>query len=150
MTGCYRYAPIEAATIQPGAGVRVRISAPAAERLSLLLGTPSGRVLSGRFVGTNGDTMIVEVPSVMQASMTMSPGGSVETLHQRVSIARTELVELETRRLDRLRTAATTGAVAVIVGAVVLGALDANRGSDSPPGEGPGNDTRLPVLRVRF
>jgi hypothetical protein len=146
VAACYRYAPIESANIQPGTSVRARITAPAAERLALLLGGPSGRVVSGRLVGAYGDTMVVEIPSVMQASM----GGSVETLHQRVSFARAEVVELETRRLDRLRTAATAGAVALIVGAVVLGALDSDRGSDGPPGDGGGNDTRLPVLRVRF
>ena len=143
---CYRYAPIEPANIQHGTSVRARITVPAAERLALLLGAPSGRVVSGRLVGTYGDTMIVEIPSVMQASM----GGSVETLHQRVSLARAEVMELETRRLDRLRTAAAAGAVAVIVGGVLIGALNADRGSDSPPGDGGGNDARLPVSRVRF
>ena len=146
ISACYRYAPIEPATIQPGTPVRARVSVPAAERLALLLGAPSGRVLSGRLVGTYGDTLIVEVPSVMQASM----GGSVETLHQRVSISRAELVELETRRLDRLRTTAAAGAVAVIVGTIVLSALDNDRGSDGPPGDGGGNDTRRPLVRVRF
>jgi hypothetical protein len=146
ISACYTYAPIEPGNIQPGAGVRVRLSPSAAERLSLLLGTPNGRVLSGRLVGSYGDTLIVEVPAVVQASY----GGSVETLHQRLSIPRTDLVELETRRLDRLRTTAAAGAVAVIVGAVVLGALDNDRGADSPPGDGGSNDARLPLVRVRF
>ena len=147
ISACYTYAPIEPGNIQPGSGVRARVSPAAADRLSLLLGTPSGRVLSGRFVGSYGDTLIVEVPAVVQASYA---GSSVETLHQRLSIPRTDLVEIETRRLDRLRTAAATGAVAVIVGAVVLGALNNDRGSDGPPGDGGGNDARLPVLRLRF
>lgn len=149
ISACYTYAPIEPGNIQPGTGVRARISPAAAERLSLLLGTPNGRVLSGRFVGSYGDTLIVEVPAVTQASSSYS-GGSVETLHQRLSIGRTDLVEIETRRLDRLRTTAVTGAVVVIVGAVVLGALDNDRGSDGPPGDGGGNDARRPLVRVRF
>jgi hypothetical protein len=146
LSACYRYAPIEPANIQPGTGVRARISVAAAERLSLLLGTPSGRVLSGRLIGSSGDTMIVEVPSVMQAST----GGSVETLHQRVAIARADLVELETRRLDRLRTTAVVGGIAVAVATIVITALDKDPGSGGPPGNGGGTDVRLPVGGVRF
>ena len=143
---CYTYAPVEPGNIQPGVGVRARVSGAAADRLAPLLGTSNPRLVDGRLVDTRADTIIVEVPTVIQASI----GGSVETLHQRISIPRSELVELETRRLDRLRTAAIAGGVAVVLGAVVLGALGDDPGSNGPPGPGGGNDARVPMWRVKF
>jgi hypothetical protein len=67
-----------------------------------------------------------------------------------VSIPRSELVELETRRLDRFRTAAVAGGVAIVLGAVVLGALGDDPGYNGPPGPGGGNDGRVPGVRLRF
>jgi hypothetical protein len=143
---CYTYAPIEPGSIQPGVGVRARVSGSAADRLAPLLGTSNPRLVSGRLVDTRADTIIVEVPTVMQASI----GSSVETLHQRISISRSELVELETRRLDRFRTTAIAGGVAIVLGAVVLSALGDDPGYNGPPGPGGGGDARLPVWKVRF
>lgn len=146
LTACYTYAPIEPARIQPGTGVRARLSGAAADRLAPLLGTTSTRVVSGRLVDTRADTMIVEVPTVVQASV----ASSMETLHQRVSIPRADLVELETRRLDRFRTAALAGGVALVVGVVVIKSLEQDPGRDGPPGGGGGTDARLPLWRLRF
>jgi hypothetical protein len=145
VSGCYAYAPIEPANVRPGTGVRARVSGAAADRIAPLLGTSNPRLLNGRLVDVQGDTMIVEVPTVLQASV----GSSVETLHQRIAISRSELLELETRRLDRFRTAALAGAVAVVVGTVVITALDGEPGSRGPPGGG-GPEARLPAWRVRF
>jgi hypothetical protein len=145
LAGCYTYAPIEPAQIQPGAGVRARVTLSAAERLAPLLGTTDARLVNGRLIGSRADTMIVEVPTIVPTAV----GGTMERLHQRVSIPRTDLVELETRRLDRFRTAAVVGGVALVAGAVVIRSLNSDPGSDGPPGGG-GVDTRLPLWRLRL
>jgi hypothetical protein len=146
LVGCYAYAPIEPAGIQPGTGVRARVTGAAADRLAPLLGTTNARLVSGKLVDTRADTMIVEVATVVPPTV----GGAMERLHQRVSIPRTDLVELETRRLDRFRTAAVAGGVALVVGVVVLKSLDGDPGSDRPPGGGGGVDARLPLWGLRF
>jgi hypothetical protein len=87
--------------------------------------------------------LIVEVPTAVQAAL----AGLAEPLHQRVSIPRTDLLELETRRLDRFRTAAVVGSVAIIVGAIAVKALGNERGSGGTPPGGGGNETRIPLLR---
>lgn len=145
LAGCYAYAPIDPLRVQPGTNVRARVSGTAAERLGPLLGTADARLLSGRLLENRADTMIVEVPTITQASI----GTSMERLHQRVSIPRVELLELETRRLDRLRTAALAGSVALIVGTVAIKALKNDPGTDRPPGPGGGTDTRVPLWRFR-
>jgi hypothetical protein len=145
LAGCYAYAPVEAGRVQPGTNVRARVSGAGADRIAPLLGTSNARLLSGRLVDTRADTLIVEVPTVMQASL----AGLAERLHQRVSIPRTDLLELETRRLDRFRTAAVVGSVAIIVGAIAVKALRNERGAGGTPPGGGGNEARIPLLRLR-
>jgi len=144
LAACYTYTPIETAAARPGMSVRARVSAAAGERIAPLLGTSDARLLSGTLIGDGGgpDTMIVEVPTVARADA----GGVVQTLHQRVSIPRAELLELEMRKLDRFRTGAFAGAAAVIVGTVVFRALRGGPGAERPPG-GDGTDALVPLFR---
>jgi hypothetical protein len=140
VTACYTYARIEPAAIPAGTSVRARVSSAAAERLSALLGNTEARVITGTLINNGPDTMIVEVPVVMRAEL----GSSVRALHQRVSIARDELLEIETRRLDRVRTVALAGSAAIIVGTVVIKAVGGDPGMEGPPGGGNGNEFRPP------
>jgi hypothetical protein len=142
---CYTYAPIDPAAVAPGVDVRARISATAAERIAPLLGSET-RVLSGKLIDNGAATMIVEVPSVSQSTAS----GINETLHQRVSITRADLVELETRKLDRLRTGAIVGGAAILAGSLWINSMRGGPGLDriSPGG---GNDTRRPLgVSIRF
>jgi hypothetical protein len=140
VTACYTYARTEPAAIQAGTSVRVRISSAAAERLAALVGTTEARLIAGTVIHNGPDTIIVEVPVVMRAEV----GSSVRALHQRVSISRDELLEIETRQLDRLRTGAVAGSAAIIVGAVVIKAIQGEPGSERPPGNGNGGEFRPP------
>jgi hypothetical protein len=144
--GCYAYAPVDPVAVRPGTGVRVRVSGAGADRLAPLLGTGHTRVLSGTLVDARADTMIVQVPTVVQAGV----AGSLETLHQRVSIPRSDMVELETRRLDRLRTGLAAGSAAFLIASVVARALEGDRGSDSPGNGNGGAETRIPFAGFRF
>jgi hypothetical protein len=144
LAGCYAYAPIEPAAVRPGTSVRARVSAAGADRIAPLLGASDARRLSGRLVDTRADTMIVEVPSVRQTSL-----AGMEPLHQRVSIPRSDLLELETRRLDRLRTAAVAGSAAIIVAVLAINALENDPASGGTPPGGGGNEARIPLLRFR-
>lgn len=144
LAGCYAYAPIDPAAVRPGTSVRARVSAAGADRIAPLLGASDARQLSGRLVDTRADTMIVEVPSVRQTSL---PG--MELLHQRVSIPRSDLLELETRRLDRLRTAAVAGSAAILLAVIAINALENDPGTGNTPPGGGGNEVRIPLLRLR-
>jgi hypothetical protein len=146
LTACYAYAPIDPSAVRPGTGVRIRVSSAGAERLAPLLGTSDARLLSGQLVDVRPDTMIVQVPTVVQAAF----GSSLETLHQRLSIPRSDLLELETRRLDRVRTGLVAGSAALIVGTLAVKAIQGDRGSDKPPGTGGGPEARLPLVGLRF
>ena len=88
--------------------VRARVSGATAEQVAPLIGSADARLVDGTIVSNGPDTMIVEVPTVMLASV----GSSVETLHQRVALPHAAVYELETKRLDRMRTGAVVGGAA--------------------------------------
>lgn len=140
LVGCYTYSPIEPDTIRAGTSVRARITAAAADRLATLLGTSETRVITGTLITAGSDSIIVEIPAVLNATT----GGSTRTLHQRVSIARNELLEMETRTLNRARTGIVTGAAAVVVVGAVIKALRDDPGLERSPGGGGGGEFRAP------
>ena len=141
-TACYSYTRIQPGAVQPGVDVRARISAAAGEQIAPLLGT-TPRVLTGRVISDVRDTVIVEVPAVTQAEI----GSAVQTLHQRVSLPKTDVVEWEIRTLNRPRTYALVGGAAVLAAMLLINALQGEAGSDRPPGNG-GVDNLLPLFRL--
>jgi hypothetical protein len=143
LVACYTYAPVETAAVQPGSEVRARVSASMARELAPLLGAEP-RVLNGKVIGV-GDTLVLEVPSVLQAEV----GSSVQTLHQRVSIPRPSLMEIETRTLDRFKTGMIAGAAGLIVGSYVLRATVLNPGKEGQPGGGGPGEFTIPIFRIR-
>ena len=147
VAGCYTYAPVQSSTLAPGTGVRARVSASAAERVAPLLGVSDARVLTGTLIDNQSGTLIVEVPTLAQASI----GTSGQTLNQRISITPGDLVEIESRKLDRQRTGIVVGAVAVVGISAAIAALKGGPGLDRPPG-GTSSDSRIPVRlwQVRF
>lgn len=77
------------------------------------------------------DTLIVEVPTVVLDTREFG-----RTPNQRVSIARGDLVELEVRKLDRLKTAGVIGGAAAIIAATLIKTLKGEPGREPLPGGG--------------
>ena len=142
LAACYTYVPIEPAAVGPGASVRVRVSPAAAARIAPLLGGADSRVVAGTIIENAPAGMIVEIPTIVPTDV----GSSLQTLHQRVSIARNELVELETRTLDRFRTGSLAAAVAIVVGTAVFKSVKRDPALEKLPG-GTSTDNRAPFLR---
>jgi hypothetical protein len=107
----------------------------------LLGSTP--RTLTGKVISDLRDTVIVEVPAVTQAEI----GSAVHTLHQRVSLAKSDVLEWEVRRLDRGRTYALVGGVALVIGGVLFNSIKGELGQNGHPGDG-GTDARVPAFRI--
>ncbi len=143
--GCYTYAPADVSSVRPAAGVRATVSTAAATRIAPLLGTTDAHVLTGTLIESSSGTLLIEVPTTVRAGV----GEAQQSLFQRVSIAPNELVDLETRTLDRRRTALVVGGVALLAGSAALAALRGGPTSDLPPRTSPA-ETRIPVLRFHF
>ena len=145
VSACYTYAPVQPTTVAPGTNVRARVSATAAERIAPLISSNDARLLTGKFVGTDAAGFLVEVPTTPQ----VGTAGTFQSLAQRVSIPRGDLLEMETRTLNRGKTAIVVGVAAILAGSTAVAVLQGDRGSDRPPG-GTSTDARIPVVRWRF
>lgn len=143
LTGCYSYSLIQTEAAQPGTDVRAHITPAAAQKLAPLLGASDMQSLAGRLEENGPGGLIVEVPSVIPRQN----GGSVQTLSQRIAIARVDLIDIETRTRDNLRTGLLAGGVAGAIGAA---ALVATRGESSSGTTRPGGgvELRIPLIRI--
>ncbi len=140
--GCYTYTLIQPDAAQPGTDVRAHITPSAAQRLAPMLGAADMQALAGLLVENGPGGLLIEVPSVIPSGS----GGSVQTLSQRVAIDRADLIGIETRTRDNLRTGLLAGGVALAVGAAALAATRGeSRTGTMPPGGGV--ELRIPLLR---
>jgi hypothetical protein len=131
VTGCFTYIPIEPGEVEPGVTVRARVSPSAGARIAPLLGATDARKLDGTMIAHSSDTLIVEVPTVVVDTREFG-----KTPNQRVSIARGDLVELEVRKLDRVRTAGVVGGAAIVVATTLIKMLKGDPGREPLPGGG--------------
>ena len=142
-TGCFSYLPVTSASdVQPGLSVRARVSPTASARIAPLLGATEARRLDGTLISQSADTLIVEVPIVMQDAREFG-----HTPNQRVSIPRGDLLELEVRRIDRFRTGALAGGAAIVIGSILVNALQGDPGKEPLPG---GGGTDAIVFKLRW
>lgn len=144
--GCYRNVPIELAQIEPGAAVRVHLTAVAQDRMRETQQPGAGRsMLTGRFLRTTTDSVVLGVEStVMEANV------RTRTFYTDVPLLRSEIRTLERRMLDRRRTTLT--ALGFSVGAIagVLIAVEYGGRSTGTVNPGPGvPETRIP-FGIRF
>ena len=130
-SGCFSYIPARPGEVEAGVDVRARVSPDASARIAPLLGASDARRLDGKLIQLGGDTLIVEVPTVMLSNSEFG-----RTPNQRVSIARSDLVELEVRKLDRTRTMGVVGGGAIILGVTLINALKGDAGKEPLPGGG--------------
>lgn len=143
VTGCYTYVPSSLAEVTPEQDVRLRLGALEAERLQEFA-RDGGRAIEGQVLSQDGDSVLVRVESHSELR-----GVRVETLYQRIHVARPAVVDVERRELDKGRTYLLTGAA---VAAMTLVAIDRLQGggSDAPPNGGNPNEALIPVLRLRL
>jgi hypothetical protein len=144
LAACYTHAPIEPHALRPQTSIRARVNAATADQLEPLLGISNARLLSGVVIATSPDTLIVEVPTGVRAEI----GSTVQTLNQRVAIARTSIVEVETRRIDRLRTGLVVGSASILASALIYRAVRGDAGNGRPPDCCQPTELRIPVLRI--
>jgi hypothetical protein len=143
LPGCFSYLPVtDPGQLEPGISVRARVSPAAGARIAPLLGASDARRLDGTLITNSTDTLIVEVPTVMTDTREFG-----RTPNQRVSILKNELLELEVRRIDRLRTAAVVGSAAILAGTILVKSLKGDPGKEPLPG---GGGTDAIVFRFRW
>jgi hypothetical protein len=142
LAGCYSYTAIAPAAAPAGSEVRAHISGAALDRVGPLLGAYDRRDLVGSVVANHDGDMVldVELGTMPNVRETLGP------LHRQVPLAPGDVVSLEQRKLDVVRTSVLVGGIAAGIGVGVAAALH-SRGS-SEEGRGPTEPppiTRIPI-----
>ena len=142
--GCYRYAPIPVAQLEPGMDVRARLTATAVDRLSrgsrTGIGALDGFTVNGTVGQIGADSVLLSVPTtVLEADYRAT------VLRQDIAVPRADVVAAETRRLDKWRTSLIVGGVAAGTLAVIVNARRGAGHSGGIPVIGGPSETRVPV-----
>lgn len=130
LSGCHAYHATELDAVRPGDPLRVRVSPDAAERLAEVR-LSEDRLIEGELVQQTGDGVLLDTQVAGAATR-----GGTRALRQRITIERADIREVELRSVDRVRTGALIGALAVGVGYVVVNQFEGGRSED----DGPGNE----------
>jgi hypothetical protein len=139
--GCYTYVPAGPQDVTPGASVRVRLSAAQADALRDVL-TSDSRDVDGTVISHDRDSLVMLVPVV-----TTVEGASVRTLHQRLAFGPGDVLAVDRKQLDGVRTALVAGAAAVGLTLMVVQIFGATeRGQALPPATGT-SQLRVPAWR---
>ena len=146
LAGCYSYTTLPPGSAPIGERVRVRVSGAEAERLEPIIGV-TDRQIEGELLEQADSSVSLEVPLLLPAQ----GGGTVaERAHQRIIIPRSDLQEVELRRIDKTRTTLLVGGgiagvaaiVAASTGTIQIGS-GGNRGNPNEVRVGP----IVPLLR---
>lgn len=129
--GCYTYTTTPLSRLSPGMEVRAHISDAATERLQDVLGHSHG-VVDGSVLSSQPDGVMLLVPVALRLQ-----GDKLTSLNQRVSLPRSDILEIERRTLDRTRTGLLVAAGVVTVGVLVYGSLRGATSQASTPGGPP-------------
>lgn len=142
--GCYHYIPAETGDVPAGATVRVRVTDTQTRRYENIVPV-NGRMIQGKLVEQDTDQLLLEVPILSDLR-----GDRVETVAQRIDLPRSDVVDLEIRKLDRGMTALVAGVGGVagvaLITRTLVGAF--NSETTNPPG---GAEILVPFfLRIRW
>jgi len=140
LAGCHHYVPVPVESLSPGSDIRARITADEATRLQPLLLRDDARVLEGLFLERRNESVLVQVPVVNELR-----GIRMETLHQRIDVPVTSILEMELREIDRGKTGLALGAGTVVIVALVINSLRDSGSSDRDGPLPPPDEIRGPV-----
>jgi hypothetical protein len=143
ISGCYSYSAVGLDRARVGERVRARVTAEQAQHLGSVLGRED-RLVDGELLEIGDSDVTVAVPSTIAAE-----GLGVTRAYQRIAIPRSALLELELRRLDRVRTGLAVGAGTAVAASLAIGAFSIVHAQDSP-GRGGSDKMRIPVVFVRL
>jgi hypothetical protein len=148
LIGCYTYSPIEPATAPVGTEVRAHISGAASDRIAPIIQAFNTRVLTGKIDENRSGDMVLEVPT----GAILNTGDAIAPLISRVPLQRGDVVQLETRRLNGVRTSLMIGSIAAAVGVASYLALNAGSSGGTVPPDGGGGQpiNRVPIFRLHF
>ena len=137
--GCFRYTPVALDQVPVGTAIRAQLSAEGLQRLQSRLDTTvegsllRATELDARLIGRDTERVLLSIPWVRTGDVYKS-----QTLHQEVDLPRADVLQISLKRLDRKRTGAVVGVLAVAVGVTAYKVLTGESGGTTRPPDDPG------------
>lgn len=141
LVGCHAYRAGTPEDLRTGTEVRARLSPGEAGRLESLV-APRNRALEGRIEEVDPDSVLLRVTVHNELR-----GARVQTLQQRVRVARSGILDMEVREMDRFRTGILVGGAVAVLTAVAIDRWGGGGEGGDDPGPPPA-EARIPLLRV--
>jgi hypothetical protein len=139
LAGCYAYVPTELASAPPDQELRVYLSRRALADIPEDIPTGS-TFLTGQLVRQTQDSLLLAVP----VSRRVEGAGALD-LRQNVFVPKSEIVDIQYRQLNRVKTTAALAASVAAGAALVLGVFDASVDQGQNQGESP-DQIRIPFF----
>ena len=137
--GCYQYVPGSLDTVPIGARVKAQLSSEAELVLRDSLGIDA-RVVNGTLVEREPQRVLLQVRTASGARVFGD-----QSLYQRIAVTPPNVLRLEVREVNRVKTGALAAALVGVAALVIVELTKHNRpGSPEPPGGPP------PEQRVRW
>jgi len=142
VAGCSVYTPASVDEISPRSAIRARLDPDEAARLDSFA---RKRVIGGTLLEVRPDSILVLVDVHSELR-----GNRVRTLQQRVQVARSGIVEVESRHLDRERTYLVIGLSVVGTAIFAANQIFGSENPGQPKGGSSPNEAHVPWLRFRL
>ena len=145
LCGCYRYAPTSFDAVTPSVEIRATLTSEKALELESLLGVLHPQ-LQGEVLEHRGEILLLGVPQLQRGPYAVSSG----RIRQWLWLEESDFLRLETRTVDRKRTAIFVGVTGALVGYALHRALGGGAVDTDEPGNGGINPDRTIQLGIRL
>jgi hypothetical protein len=142
--GCYHYEVVPLAALQPGMEVRTRLSGDAVERARRNSDAPAGMLegftIRGQVARVSADSLQLTIPT------SVSEGGyRSSVLTQDILLPNADVVGVEVREVDKLKTALVTAGVGIAAFFIARQAQGGGQALGKPSGGGGPPENRVPI-----
>jgi hypothetical protein len=148
--GCFSYVPVTVETAPVGQDVRVFVTRSGmlelVERTDAGSSSERGPLLAGTLAGRDNNGLILRVPVFGRQAFSAAP------VDQQLPISYGQIVEMELRQLDKVKTGVFVGGTVAALAGTWFGLLDlktkpAVGQGDPPPGD---EETWIPLFSIPF
>ena len=140
-TACYSYMPAQVETVPAGQNVRMMVTREGRLDLPETI-EPEGAFIAGKLIRREADHLLVSIPIAQRQQ-----GFYVSQIAQDVSVRTSEVVQIELRKVDTVKTGLfVIGTAAAAIGIVYAIIEAGSRSSDD--GIPPVDEFRIPVLSI--
>lgn len=139
-SGCYSYSTMSLGDVSVGQDVRARVRSDEADSVATIMGYRSSTIEGRAMSPVDAQGLLLAVPSQAPTQT-----GEVRQLYQRLLLPRSTILELEQRRLDKVKTGALVAAVALVAGFIAVKSFGGTNVPSSSSSKGGTNAMVVPI-----